>query len=503
MANARYLLGIDVGTTALKAVVLDPGRGVVAQAQRPHTLRSPHPGWAEEEPGEWWRTTVEAVREIVGVVSAERIAAVAVTGMVPALVLLDGAGEPIRASIQQNDARSVREVDELRAAVDGDEFFAVTGGTPNQQNIAPRWRWLARHEPEAIERTATMCGSYDFIVQRLTGERSLEVNWAAESGLFDIRSRDWHGAYLEQASIPRAVLPPVREPSEVVGGVTEGAAAETGLRAGTPVVAGSADHVAAALASGLTRAGDVLLKFGGAGDILYCAERPDPDRHFYFDYHDIPGLTLINGCMAASGSLVKWFSSELAEGISLAELDREAAEIPPGSGGIVVLPYVLGEKTPIFDPTARGVFAGVMLHHTRAHLFRAVLESVCYGFQHHLELLAESGRPVRRVLAADGGSRSALWMQIAADVTGHEVQVIAGEAASALGAAFVAGMGVQVFESWDEIGRFITMGPVYRPNTEAVARYREGYGIYRELYRQMQPLFPALGRLGSDEGQDL
>ncbi|HUG13996.1 MAG TPA: FGGY-family carbohydrate kinase [Thermomicrobiales bacterium] len=494
-----YLLGIDIGTTALKAVVLDPQRGVIAQAQRPHTLRSPHPGWAEEDPAEWWQTTVEAIKEIVGSIPAERIAAVAITGMVPALVLLDGNGAVIRPSIQQNDARSAREVDELRDAVDTDEFFAITGGTPNQQNIAPRWGWLARHEPEAIERTATMCGSYDYIVMKLTGERSLELNWAAESGLYDITRRAWHAPYLEQAGITLAALPPVREPSEIVGGITPEAATATGLRAGTPVVAGSADHVAAALASGLTRAGDLLLKFGGAGDILYCAERPDPDPHFYFDYHDIPGLTLINGCMAASGSLVKWFAAELAEGASLAELDREATDIPPGSGGIVVLPYVLGEKTPIFDPTARGVFAGVMLHHTRAHLFRAVLESVCYGFQHHLELLAESGRPVRRVLAADGGSRSALWMQIAADVTGHDVQVIAGEAASALGAAFVAGMGVGAFESWDDIGRFIEPGPMYRPQREAVARYREGYAIYRDLYRQLRPLFPALSRLGADD----
>ncbi|HEY4386962.1 MAG TPA: FGGY-family carbohydrate kinase, partial [Ktedonobacteraceae bacterium] len=158
----------------------------------------------------------------------------------------------------------------------------------------------------------------------------------------------------------------------------------TGLRAGTPVVTGSADHVAAALASGLTQTGDLLLKFGGAGDILYCTDHLEPDPHFYFDYHDIPGMGMINGCMATSGSLVKWFANQLAEGTSLAILDREAEGVPPGSDGILLLPYFLGEKTPIFDPSARGVFAGVMLHHTRAHLYRSVLEAVCYGFAHHL-----------------------------------------------------------------------------------------------------------------------
>jgi xylulokinase len=493
--TARFLLGIDIGTTALKAVLLDPERGVVAQAGGPHRLRSPHPGWAEMAPAEWWEATVASCRELTASVPAAEIAAIAVTGMVPAMVLLDADGNANRPSIQQNDARSVEQVEELRAAVDLDEFFAITGGTPNQQNIAPRWRWLSAHEPDAVACCETLFGSYDFITHRLTGTRSLEFNWAAESGLYDITRHAWHGPYLEQAGVPPATLPPVHQPTDIVGVVTDAAAEATGLRAGTPVVAGSADHVAAALASGLTEPGDLLLKFGGAGDILYVADRADPDRHFYFDYHDIPGLTLINGCMAASGSFVKWFAAELADGVTLETLDREAAQVPPGAGGIVALPYLLGEKTPIFDPLARGVFAGVMLHHTRAHLFRAVLESVCYGFRHHLELLLASGRPVTRVLAADGGSRSTLWMQIAADVTNQPVQVIAGEAASALGAAFVAGIGAGVIDGWATVERFIERGPRYEPRPEAVAAYNAGYAIYRDLYAQMQPLFPTLARL--------
>lgn len=489
------LLGIDIGTTALKVVLLNPERGVVGQASRPHTLRSPHPGWAEMDPAEWWEATVSACRELTTSVPADQIVAVAVTGMVPAMVLLDADGDVIRPSIQQNDARAVEQVERLRDTVDLDTFFTITGGTPNQQNIAPRWSWLATHEPESIEHCATLFGSYDYIAYRLTGERSVELNWAAESGLYDISERSWHMPYLKQAVIPQAMLPPVRQPGEVIGTVTEAAATATGLLAGTPVVAGGADHVGAALAAGLTQPGDLLLKFGGAGDILYVADRPDPDRHFYFDYHDIPGLTLINGCMAASGSFVKWFATELAEGASLKELDQEAALVPPGAGGIVALPYLLGEKTPIFDPLARGAFVGIMLHHTRAHLFRAVLESVCYGFRHHLELLRESERPVSRILAADGGSQSPVWMQIAADVIGQPVQVIAGEAASALGAAFVAGIGAGVFDDWRDIERFITNGPLYSPNGDAAAIYNDGYAVYRSLYTQLQPIFPTLARL--------
>ena len=281
----------------------------------------------------------------------------------------------------------------------------------------------------------------------------------------------------------------------MAGEISREVAAQTGLQEGTPVVAGSADHIAAALAAGLIQDGDVLLKFGGAGDILYCADNPDPDPHFYFDYHNIPGLTLISGCMATSGSLVKWFANEVVGGISLATLDTEAEAIPPGAGGVIALPYFLGEKTPIFDPSARGVFAGVMLHHTRAHLYRAILEAVCYGFEHHLALLREAKRPIRRICAADGGSRSKIWMQITADVVNHPVQVVAGEAASALGVAFVAAMGVGMCTDWHEITRFISQGPIYQPQSTAVERYRKGFALYRDLYKRLQTFLPELGRL--------
>ncbi|HCJ35675.1 MAG TPA: carbohydrate kinase, partial [Ktedonobacter sp.] len=215
----RYVLGIDVGTTALKAVALDRERGVVAQVERDHELLSAHPGWAEEDPEQWWTTTRDAIRTLITTIPAEEIAAIGVSGMVPAMVLLDASGQPLRPSIQQNDARSIVEVKELQAAVDLREFFTITGGMPNQQNIDPRWRWLRQHEPDIVARTAYLCGSYDFIVYRLTGQLSLEENWAAESGLYDIRQHRWHTSYLEHAGIDAAILPPVRQPTEIVGGI--------------------------------------------------------------------------------------------------------------------------------------------------------------------------------------------------------------------------------------------------------------------------------------------
>lgn len=495
--TARYVLGVDVGTTALKAVALEREKGIVAQAEMPHELLSAQAGWAEEDPERWWTTTIESIRQLLKVIPAESIEAIGVSGMVPAMVVLDASGNPLRLSMQQNDVRAHVEVDELRADVDLKEFLGITGCMPNQQSIDTKWRWLKRHEPEVVERAAHVCGSYDFIVYRLTGHYSLEENWAAESGFYNVVQHGWHLPYLEHAGITPDLLPPVHQPIEVVAGISSEVARMTGLLPGTPVVAGSADHVAAALASGLTQNGDILLKFGGAGDILYCDSRPDPDPHFYFDYHDIPGLTLINGCMASSGSLIKWFSNTLAEGMSPKDLDVEAQAVEPGAGGIIALPYFLGEKTPIFDPAARGVFAGLMLHHTRAHLYRAILEAVCYGFAHHLELLNEAGRPIQRIVAADGGSRSALWMQIAANVVNLPVQVVAGEAASALGAAYVAAMGVGMFSEWSDIIRFISQGPVYYPQEAIVPRYRKGFVLYRELYTRLQSYLPELSQLDS------
>src|SRR5579864_328744 len=224
--TVRYVLGIDVGTTALKAVVLERERGIVAQAERPHELLSPYPGWAEEDPERWWTTTVETIRQLLTIVPANEIGAIGVSGMVPAMVMLDTSGKPIRPSIQQNDARTIVEVGELRADVDLGEFLTITGGTPNQQNIDTKWRWLKRHEPGVIERTAHLCGSYDFIVYRLTGQFSLEENWAAESGLYDVQHHHWYEPYLEHAGIDATILPPVRQPIHIVAGISTEVAAQ-------------------------------------------------------------------------------------------------------------------------------------------------------------------------------------------------------------------------------------------------------------------------------------
>jgi xylulokinase len=502
-------LGLDIGTTGVKGLLID-GTGVtVSEATAAHDLHSPHPGWAEENPADWWAGLCAVARELAGDPrgasapgGAGAIAAVGVSGMVPAIVLLDEGGVPVRPSIQQNDARAFAEVEELRAGLDQDEVLARTGSTTSAQHVGPRLRWVQRHEPQVWARVRTVLGSYDYVRLRLTGRRLLELNWAVESGLWDVHTGSWVPAYLEAAGLRPDQLPPVRRPDAGAGRVTRRAAAETGLREGTAVAVGSADHVASALAAGVTRPGDLLIKFGGAGDILCYADRPHVDPRLFLDAHVMPGKWLPNGCMAASGSLVKWLLTEVfglpAGGSTLAQFDRAAAALPPGAGGLVCLPYFLGEKTPLFDPLARGLFAGLTLSHGRPHLFRAALEAVIYGFQHHVDVLAENGLSIERVFATDGGVRSDLWRSIAADVLGREIVSFPGHPGSALGAAFVAGMHGGLFAGWDEIARFLTHRRVDRPDPARHKRYRELYGIYRRLYPALKDEFGRLARLGEE-----
>jgi len=479
------VLGIDVGTTATKALVVDVGGTIVAEAQRRSDLRSPHAGWAEEDPDQWW-SNVCSLREELPLGDVQ---AVGVSGMVPCVILLDADGATLRPSIQQNDARAGREVEELARELAEADILHRTGSPITQQSVAPTARWLARHEPQTWADTRTILGSYDLIAHRLTGERAAEHNWALESGLYDLRTRDWAPDICAAAGIDPDRLGPVRASSDVVGTVSAQAAAATGLAQGIPVVAGCADHVASAFAAGVVDDGDMLVKLGGAGDILLSTAEPIVDERLYLDHHLVPGRFLPNGCMAASGSLIRWFHEQLGADADLAGLDAEAAATAPGADGLVLLPYVLGEKTPINDPRARGVLYGLHLGHTRGHVFRAVLEGISYGFRHHLDIFRERDLEPRRVRLTNGGARSKLWKQVTADVLGLPIEIPRTSAGSALGAAFAAAIGAGLLDDWSAIDRFVDVKAVIEPEPAAHAASHEGYAIYRELYPALAPLF--------------
>lgn len=502
MSERTQAIGIDVGTTGVKAVLIDRDGRMLAEHTVPHDLHSPLAGWAEEDPGDWERGAIQALGAVAASphCRSESIAAIGVSGMVPAMVLLDEDGNPLRPSIQQNDARAVREVEELTQLLDQQSLYERTGGFTNQQHIAPRLRWVQRHEPEVWAKTRTIVGSYDFVTARLAecapADCSLELNWAIESGLFDLRAEQWLTDLLEAVDLTPNHFPPVHKPTDVVASLGPKIAAKVGLSAGIPLIAGSADHIASALAAGLREDGDTLIKFGGAGDILYCSSRPLTHPKLFIDAHDIPGKYLLNGCMAASGSLVKWYVGDVlgkpVDKAILRAMDDDALQVPAGSDGVIVLPYFLGEKTPLMDPHARGVIFGLGLHHTPAHIFRAILEAVIFGFRHHIDVLREAGHAPTRIVATNGGVSSGLWRHIAADVLGTPVTSFRGHPGSCLGVAFVAGMASGMFDDWAQIDRFLSERVVDEPDPAEIAVYDERYAVYREMYERLKDLFPRL-----------
>ena len=486
------VLGIDIGTTACKTVLLDDRGHVLAEAECFHDLMSPHVGWAEEDPEDWWRGVVATVRQVLRERDASSVRALGVSGMVPALVLLDAAGAPLRRSIQQNDARAVDEIRFFKEHFSEDELFRRTGATWNQQVIPPKLLWLRRNEPESWRRISRLCGSYEYVTGRLTGAAYTEANWALESGMWDVLEEAWLEPVLVLLDLPPEALAPVRRPHEVVGEVTRPGADETGLHTSTPVIAGSADHIAAALTAGLATEGEAVLKLGGAGDFLYAVSGFQPLRELFIDYHDLPGLFVINGCMATSGSVVKWFRDGFWPGVSYAELDQAAAQVPPGSDGLVLLPYFLGEKTPLHDPEARGTVLGFTLSHTPVHLYRAILEGVAFAFRHHVEVLEAGGHRISRLYLVGGGARSALWREIIASVLGREVHHLAGgHTGSAHGVAFVAGVAAGLW-SWEALQSQVQVAGVTEPDRDAAAAYTDLYGIYRETYQRLKDLYPRL-----------
>ena len=308
------------------------------------------------------------------------------------------------------------------------------------------------------------------------------------------QSQDWYPPAVRLATIDPDWLGAVRRPSELIGSVTPWASGQTGLLVGTPVAGGSADHVASAFSAGVVEPGDLLIKLGGTGDILLCADKPIVDARLFLDYHLVDGLFLPNGCMAASGSLIVWFQRTLGAGLEFAQLDAEAAATPPGADGLVLLPYFLGEKTPLFDPLARGTVVGLTLSHTRGHLFRAVLEGIGFGFRHHLEVLAELSRLPDCARCTNGGASSHLWRQITADVLGLPLESVAHHPGSSLGAAFVAGMAINAFSDWSEIAHYVHVDGVTQPDPRAHAEYERRYPVFREIYARLRDVYPRLSR---------
>lgn len=491
------VLGLDIGTTSTVGMLIRLPDQMLGVVSRLVTLRSPRPGWAEEDPQEWWSNVCAITRELIETagLAADELAGIGVTGMLPAVVLLDHQGELLRPSIQQSDGRCGTEVGEMRQERQEAEFLLRAGNGINQQLVGAKLRWIEKHEPEVFSRIATVFGSYDYINFRLTGERAVEQNWALEAGFTDLRTNEIADDLLAFGHVPRGAVPRRSVSHAILGHVTAAAAQATGLPIGLPVVGGAADMIASALGAGVTNEGDVLLKFGGSVDILVATPEAMPDRRMFLDYHLVPGLFMPNGCMSTGGSGLNWFVETFAGGEAAAaaaagstvhqQLDRLAQARPAGANGVTVLPYFLGEKTPIHDPAARGAFSGLTLSHDLGHLWRALLEAYAYAIRHHIEVLNQMGHRTDRLLVSDGGSNSRIWMQIVADVLQRPVRRLSGHPGSSIGAAWTAAIGSGLTKDWSGVSRFVTQGEVIEPDPTHAEVYARGYRHFRDLYTRL------------------
>lgn len=473
-------LGVDLGTTGTKVALVDPSRGVVASATASVDALSPRPGWAEASPAQWWQNVCELIPQVLaqaGVRPAD-VDGIACSGMVPAVVVTDHAGNPRRAAILQSDARASREISDLEKLLPSpEEMLSRTGSALTQQSVAPTLLWLRRHEPDVLEGEPQVVGSYDWLTWRMGAPANVETNWALESGLFNLdgslAADVWAAADADPSWVPQR-----RAPGDVVGSVSSAAARETGLLEGTPIVVGGADHVLSAYAAGLSEPGDWLVKLGGAGDILAVSPEAVLDPRLYLDLHPAPGLWMPNGCMATSGSLLRWWQRILGplEPPSLEALDDEARTAAPAQ--LTILPYFLGEKSPLHDPELRGAVVGLHLGTTRGDLLRASLEAIGFGFRQHVDVFGDIGlaRGVARV--TNGGSRSRLWKEILASILNRPLVSIVDHPGASLGAAFLAAIGTGALEDWNAPRSIVQTDDPIEPDQKLVSCYEDAYRRY-------------------------
>ncbi len=500
----ELLLGVDIGTFASKGVLCTAAGRIVATQEVEHGLDVPRAGWAEHDADRvWWADFVALTRRLLDGRDPASVRSVGVSAIGPCLLPLDEADRPLRPGILYGiDTRASEEVAELTAAIGEDTLVDLGGMTLSSQAMGPKLCWLRRHEPQVWARTRSVLTASAYLVLRLTGRRVMDPHTASHyNPLFDLAAVGWSDRFSSLVA-PSQWLPPLQWPTEQAGVVTPAAAAETGLRAGTPVAAGTVDAAAEALSVGVRRPGDLMLMYGTTAFFILVTPGAVRTRGMWSTAYCLPGMYDLAAGMATTGALTRWFRDGFARDLGpdgYRALTAEAEATPPGAAGLVVLPYWSGERTPIQDPEARGVVAGLTLAHTRGHVYRALLEGTAYGIRHNLDTMADLGADVRRVVAVGGGTRSPLWLQIVSDVTGVAQEVPAETIGAAYGDAFLAGVaagcvpGVEAIDTWTRPGRTV------EPRAGIHERYRRYYEVYRAVYEQGRDQWHALARLGAPD----
>ena len=485
------LLGVDIGTASSKGVLVRDDGTVVATATRPHEVSMPHPGWVEHDAqAVWWADFVEISQELTAA-AHEPLAAVGVSGIGPCLLPVDDEDRPLRPAILYGvDTRAQVQIEELTRALGEQAILERCGSVLTSQAVGPKLAWLRANEPDTWTATRRFLMASSFLVRRLTGAYILDHHSASQcTPLYDPVQHRWIQEWTELIA-PGLELPELRWPSDVVGEVQATAAEQTGIPAGTPVVAGTVDAWAEATSVGVTAPGDVMLMYGTTMFLVEVLDQPRRSPHLWGTVGTFPGTHNFAAGMATSGAITEWIRKLTGES-SFDRLVAEAQQSPPGANGLLMLPYFAGERTPLFDPDARGVLIGLTLRHTRGDIYRAALEATAYGVRHNLEAMRDAGGQYRRLVAVGGGTKGGLWTQIVSDVLNAPQdlpnQTIGACLGDALLAAIGAGQSPKVTQ-WNPIA--ITIEP--RP--EPAAAYEHYYAHYRELYPNTRDIAHALAR---------
>jgi xylulokinase len=485
------LLGVDIGTASSKGVLVRDDGTVVATATRPHEVSMPHPGWVEHDAqAVWWADFVEISQELTAA-AHEPLAAVGVSGIGPCLLPVDGEDRPLRPAILYGvDTRAQVQIEELTRALGEQAILERCGSVLTSQAVGPKLAWLRANEPDTWAATRRFLMASSFLVRRLTGAYILDHHSASQcTPLYDPVQHRWIQEWTELIA-PGLELPELRWPSDVVGEVQATAAQQTGIPAGTPVVAGTIDAWAEATSVGVTAPGDVMLMYGTTMFLVEVLDQPRRSPHLWGTVGTFPGTHNFAAGMATSGAITEWIRKLTGES-SFDRLVAEAQQSPPGANGLLMLPYFAGERTPLFDPDARGVLIGLTLRHTRGDIYRAALEATAYGVRHNLEAMRDAGGQYRRLVAVGGGTKGGLWTQIVSDVLNAPQDLPNQTIGACLGDAMLAAIGAgqsPKVTQWNPIA--ITIEP--RP--EPAAAYEHYYAHYRELYPNTSDIAHALAR---------
>lgn len=484
-------LGLDVGTSGVKAILVNERGDVVASATAPLSLSTPQPGWAEQDPESWWQATIVATRAVIAQKQTPPIAAIGISGQMHSSVFLDQHGDVIRPALLWCDGRTTAECEDITTRAGGEDVLREWVRNPALEGFTlPKVLWLRRHEPAAYADLATVMLAKDFIRYRLTGTLATEPSDASGTLMYDPARQRWSAELLRAVDVPISLLPDVGGSAEILGTVSAAAAELTGIAAGAPVVGGGADNACGAAGVGVVTPGELVTSWGTSGTVLAPMATPtvDPGLRAHTFCHVLPDVWYVMGVMLSAGGAFAWYRDQLArdagrEGSADRLLNDEAAAIAPGSEGVTFLPYLQGERTPHRDASARGAIMGLSLAHTRAHITRAVLEGICFGLRDSLEILRELGVAPAHVLVTGGGARSAFVRQLQANVFGVPVVTVDREEGPAYGAALLAAVGAGAFTDLAAAARAtLTRGVPEVPDDAVHRAYDEPYRRFRSLY---------------------